>query len=303
MFNFKKLISTVGIIPLLSIALLSSGCSLLDASVISKTDAQQSGALSVDERAQKVTALLKETEQLIVNGTSTQHLQLSETKLNEIKAHLEYLPTSYTTTSVEVERKSSRRRRSSSKRSRSRTKHYDVDVETETVYDDKYAHLRAKAEDLNQQLENKKEWVTENVARIGQAKQYAFAAAKASQKPPHPVETWEAIEQFWYKATNELERINQGEPGYAEAQKLLPTYQNNLKVIQYRMQLEANATDTLDDIYNRAESLAQSPPTDRESYILELQDLIKQLKTIKPGTTAYTDAQKLMVSAQKRLKS
>lgn len=303
MFNFKKLISSAGIIPLLSIALLSSGCSLLDASVVSNTSSEQSSSLSVDERAQKVNKLLKETEQLIANSTSSQHLQLSATKLNEIKAHLEYLPTSYTTTSVEVERKSSRRRRSSSKRSRAKTKHYDVDVETETVHDDKYAHLRAHFKELEEQLASKKEGVTENIARIGQAKQYAFAAAKASQKPPHPVETWEAIEQFWYKAINELERINQGTPGYADAQKLIKTYQNNLKVIQYRMQLEANATETLDDIYNRAESLAQSPPTNRESYILELQDLIKQLKTIKPGTTAYTDAQKLMVSAQKRLKS
>ncbi|BAZ11970.1 hypothetical protein NIES4071_37980 [Calothrix sp. NIES-4071] len=282
--------------------LLGSGCSLLNASVVNSTSSEQSGALSVDERKAIVTALLKEAEQLIVNATSPQHLQLSETKLNEVKAHLEYLPTTYTKTSVEVERKSSRRR-SSSKRSRARSKHYDVDVETETVHDDKYAHLRAKAEDLNQQLENKKEWFTQNVARIGQAKQYAFAAAKASQKPPHPLETWQEIEQFWYKAINELETIDNGEPGYGEAQKLLKTYQNNLKVIKFRIQLEASAAETLDDIYNRAEFLAQSPPTNRESYVLQLQDMIKQLKTIKPGTTAYTDAQRLLVSAQKRLKS
>jgi hypothetical protein len=69
------------------------------------------------------------------------------------------------------------------------------------------------------------------------------------------------------------------------------------------MQIEADAVEKLYSIYDRVESLTKSPPSDRQVYIWELQDIVKQLKNIKPGTTAYVDAQKLLASAQKILKS
>lgn len=293
MYKIKKLISAGRILPLLFVVLLGSGCSLLDESFTSDASSEESTVLSVEEREQQVIVLLTQVEKLITNASNAKDLQLSETKLNEAQAHLKDLPTSYTSLS------SRGRSRSSKRSSRRASKYYEV----ETVHDDKYADLRDKANELHEQLINKQQWLAKNVTHIQVAKQFAFAAAKASQKAPYPVKAWEYIEQLWNKAINELENIDNNEPGYVEAQKLLKTYQNNLKIIQYRVQTEASAAETLDNIYDRVESLAKSQPSDRQAYILELEDIVKDLRTIKSGTTAYTDAQNLLMSVQKRLKS
>ncbi|PAX57168.1 hypothetical protein [Brunnivagina elsteri] len=179
----------------------------------------------------------------------------------------------------------------------------DYDVDTETVEEDTYADLRAKAESLESQLAEKSEWMLKNLTHIQTAKQFAFAAAKSSQKPPHPVQIWEAIAEKWQNAIAELGNIGEGEPGYAEAQKLLKTYGKNLKIIQTRIQIEANASAKLDNIFDRVESFAESTSAKRQTYILELHYIIKELKSIQPGTTAHADAQKLLKSAQQRLKS
>ena len=299
MYKVKKLMSVAGIVPLLSIALLASGCSLLNASLESNSasESEQNRVLSVKERERQAIALLTEVEGLIANGSNAKNIQLSQAKLNQVKTHLKYLPTSYTTVSVEVE--SSRRKRSSKRSSQRARKTYNHIA----VNDDKYASLRAKALELDEQLVYTKQRLEQNATRIQTAKQFAFAAAKASQKPPHPVERWESIEQFWNKAIDELENVGENQPSYTEAQKLLKTYHTNLKIIQTRKQIEAGASETLDDIYDRVESMAKSPLTERQAYINELQYIIKQLKTIKPGTIAYADAQKLIASAQIRLKS
>jgi uncharacterized protein YoxC len=301
MYKIIKLKSASTIISLLSVIFFTTACSLLDESLTTNSSNDESAVLTVEERQQQVVALLTQAENLMTNAANLQDLQLGEAKLNQAQAHLEYLPTSYTSVSVESSSSSRRRSRSSRRSSRRVRKDYDVDVDT--IYDDKYAGLRTKAEELRVQLLEKQQLLAQNVSQIQLAKQIAFAAAKASQKPPHRVEVWEYIEKLWYKAINELESIDENQPGYVEAQKLLKAYQNNLKIIQSRMQIEADAVEKLYSIYDRVESLTKSPPSDRQVYIWELQDIVKQLKNIKPGTTAYVDAQKLLASAQKILKS
>ncbi len=136
---------------------------------------------------------------------------------------------------------------------------------------------------------------------IEAAKQYAFAAAKASQNPPHAAAKWEQIASLWQKAINQLENIQVEEAGYVDAQKLLAEYQTNLGIVQTRQQAESEAQETLKQVNQQIQSLIASSPSDSQQLKSQIQGIINQLKTVKAGTTAYAEAQQLLVSAQKKL--
>lgn len=136
---------------------------------------------------------------------------------------------------------------------------------------------------------------------IEAAKEFAIAAAKASQNPPHPVVKWEQIEKLWQKSIDQLEKIRVEEPGYVAAQKLLAEYQTNLGIIETRRKDEGEAQASLQEANEQIQSLITSSPTDPQQLKGKIQGVINRLKTIKAGTTAYSDAQTLLVSAQKRL--
>ncbi|BAY25077.1 hypothetical protein NIES2100_48770 [Calothrix sp. NIES-2100] len=137
---------------------------------------------------------------------------------------------------------------------------------------------------------------------IEAAKQFAIAAAKASQNPPHPVVKWEQIEKLWRKSIDQLENIRVEEPGYVAAQKLLAEYQTNLGIIETRRKAESEAQASLEAANEQIQSLIASPPADPQQLKGKIQGVINRLKTIKAGTTAYAEAQKLLISAQKRLR-
>ncbi|MBW4562045.1 MAG: hypothetical protein KME32_12990 [Mojavia pulchra JT2-VF2] len=136
---------------------------------------------------------------------------------------------------------------------------------------------------------------------IEAAKQFAIAAAKASQNPPHPVVKWEQIEKLWQKSINQLENIRVEEPGYIAAQKLLAEYQTNLGIIETRRKAESEAQASFQEANEQIQTLIASPPSDPQQLKGQIQGIINRLKTIKAGTTAYAEAQTLLVSAQKRL--
>ncbi|WP_146006275.1 hypothetical protein [Fischerella thermalis] len=82
--------------------------------------------MTVEECQQQVVALLTQAENLLItNAASLQDLQLGEAKLNKAQVHLEYLPSSYTSVSVESSSSSRRRSRSSRRSSRRVRKDYD----------------------------------------------------------------------------------------------------------------------------------------------------------------------------------
>jgi hypothetical protein len=136
---------------------------------------------------------------------------------------------------------------------------------------------------------------------IEAAKEFAIAAAKASQNPPHPVVKWEQVEKLWRKSIDQLENIRVEEPGYVAAQKLLAEYQTNLGIIETRRKAESEAQASLEAANEQIQSLIASPPANPQQLKGKIQGVINRLKTIKAGTTAYGEAQKLLVSAQKRL--
>jgi tetratricopeptide (TPR) repeat protein len=136
---------------------------------------------------------------------------------------------------------------------------------------------------------------------IEAGKQYALAAAKASQNPPHTSQKWEQIGELWEKAIQQLEKIQVSEPSYVEAQKLIAQYQTNVGTIKNRRQMESDAVDILKEANKEIQRLIASPPTDKNQIRAEIQGVITQLNNVKSGTTAYTESQRLLTLANKRI--
>ncbi|HEY9799296.1 MAG TPA: hypothetical protein V6D25_02975 [Leptolyngbyaceae cyanobacterium] len=137
---------------------------------------------------------------------------------------------------------------------------------------------------------------------IAGAKQFAQAAAQASQNPPHTATKWEQIAKLWSKAIDQLEDVRVEDPDYVEAQKLLATYQTNLGIIETRLQAETESQSALKQANEQIQSLIASPPSDPQQFKAQIQGIINQLNTMKPGTTAYPEGQRLIALAQQRLK-
>lgn len=141
---------------------------------------------------------------------------------------------------------------------------------------------------------------------IKAAQEFAWAAAKAGQNPPHSVAKWQEVERLWQQAIERLEGIPVGSSSYVAAQKLLATYQVNLGTVQTRSQAEQESLEALERAQSYIESLLANTPTDAASLdlnytISHLQEIINELKRVQNGTTAYPEAQHLLLSAQNKL--
>ncbi|WP_446336690.1 hypothetical protein [Coleofasciculus sp. G1-WW12-02] len=141
---------------------------------------------------------------------------------------------------------------------------------------------------------------------IGAAQEFAFAAAKAAQNPPHTVAEWQQIQKLWQQAIARLEKVPLDDQGYLQAQKLLATYQTNLGIIQTRSSAEAESIQALDEAQRQIQRLLANTPTDaaidRNLTLSQLQGIINQLNKVQSGTTSYPKAQELLLSAQNKLK-
>ncbi|MFM2063336.1 MAG: hypothetical protein RLZZ507_3006 [Cyanobacteriota bacterium] len=137
---------------------------------------------------------------------------------------------------------------------------------------------------------------------IAAAKQYALAAAQASQNPPHTVQKWEQIAELWEKAIQELNNIQVQEPSYVEAKKLMAQYQTNLGTIKNRRQAESEAKEILDEANKEIQSLIASPPGDKNQTKAAIIRVMNQLSSVKTGTTSYNEAQRLLKLADNQLK-
>ncbi len=143
---------------------------------------------------------------------------------------------------------------------------------------------------------------TQSSTLIEAAKLFAFQAAQASQDPPHPAQKWQQIDTLWVQATERLQNIKVTEPNYLEAQKLLATYQTNIGIVQTRRQAESESQEILKQANRQIQNLIAFPPSQSNQLKGAIQGIINQIRTIKPGTTAYAEAQQLLLSAQKKLK-
>jgi hypothetical protein len=142
---------------------------------------------------------------------------------------------------------------------------------------------------------------------ITAARQFSWQAAKAAQNPPHSVAEWEQIENLWQQAIKRLKEIPPDDlTGYAEAQKLMATYEANLGKIKIRQQAEQESTQAFEQAQRNIQSLLASVPSnansaDRNDIISRLQGIINQLEKVQNGTTVYLQAQDLLLKANNRL--
>lgn len=138
---------------------------------------------------------------------------------------------------------------------------------------------------------------------IAAAQQFATAADKAAQNPPHAATEWEGIADLWEQAIARLQRVEAEDPGYVEAQRSLANYQVNLTTVRTRLHAERESVEALSRAKDRIPSLlAQSSTKNREQLHAQLQQIINQLENVTSGTTAYAEAQFLLKSAVNKQK-
>lgn len=140
---------------------------------------------------------------------------------------------------------------------------------------------------------------------IEAARNFAWEAAKLADNPPHSVAEWQQIAQLWELAIARLSMISPDDvAAYREAQQTMAQYESNLAQVRIRLQTEDAAARTLAQVQNKIQdlqSISQQPGIDRGYVISELQNIIDQLRTVSTGTTAYAEAQQLLILAQNRL--
>lgn len=142
---------------------------------------------------------------------------------------------------------------------------------------------------------------------IESARQFSWEAAKAGQNPPHPVAEWQQVEKLWEQAIARLQQIRSDDlTGYAEAQKLLAQYSTNLGQVKIRQQAEQDSVASLQQAQSKIQRLLAATSTDvnsvdRHRTISELQGIIYDLEKVQNGTTAYLQAQALLLSATNKL--
>ncbi|MEB3177732.1 MAG: hypothetical protein VKL59_01615 [Nostocaceae cyanobacterium] len=142
---------------------------------------------------------------------------------------------------------------------------------------------------------------------ITAARQFSWQAAKAAQNPPHREYEWQEIENLWEQAIKRLKQIPPEDlTGYAEAQKLMATYEANLAQVKIRKQAENVSVQAFEQAQREIENLLASVPSnphpgERNSIIGRLQSIINQLEKVQNGTTVYLQAQDLLLKANNKL--
>ncbi|MCC3427060.1 MAG: hypothetical protein JGK12_24900 [Microcoleus sp. PH2017_01_SCD_O_A] len=138
---------------------------------------------------------------------------------------------------------------------------------------------------------------------IEAAKEFALSAAVASQKPPHPAAQWEQIAGLWEEGINRLKMVPVDNPGYLDAQTKLAQYQKNLGISQIRLQAERDSEKALQEaksLFANLQNNVNSPSQNPSNSLGQLQQIINQLESVKPGTTVYPESQKWLQSARKK---
>lgn len=286
----------------LAIILLSSTDS---DSIASKASSPTNFAsMSTEEHLQKATVLVEQVEELVNKIKTSADLALCERKLNEAKKHLDEMPTSYTVSSAqETYTRPSKRR--SKRRYTEQTVYYSQSVSSDR--NEQLASIRSRFDQLHANVTALKAQQVRNSSLIKAAQEFALTAAKAGQNPPHSAATWQGIESLWQKAIDRLEEIPVESPNYIQAQKLLATYQANLKTVHARWQAQQESVEAFERAQAYIKSLLANTPADAASLdrsytIGQLQAIINELKNVQHGTTAHMEAKHLLQSAQNKLK-
>jgi len=132
------------------------------------------------------------------------------------------------------------------------------------------------------------------------AQRLAMEASIIVQNPPHPLEIWQQAQAKWQESIKLLEAIPKDLPVYVQVQNKLVNYQTNYAAITKRIEIEQNASSTInaiEDLAKQSIELVKDTP-----YTIEvlkkaqekLNKAIDLLKSIPAGTAASAKAESLM---------
>ncbi len=135
----------------------------------------------------------------------------------------------------------------------------------------------------------------------------ATEAVKISSNPPHTVVIWEQARNKWQQAIKLLESAPKPTSIAKEIEEKINAYQNNLKIVNQKIEDEKQAKLTFDSGLNnatRAFTLTKDNPKDISIWIQsyqEWQNALTNLKKIPNGTTFYTEGNAKINEYQKNL--
>ncbi|MDJ1184862.1 hypothetical protein [Roseofilum casamattae] len=139
----------------------------------------------------------------------------------------------------------------------------------------------------------------ENLSKIVLAFSQATAASQLSLDPPHPLETWQEVEQLWQQAVQNLKQVSTVKTVYPLVKPKLKEYRNNLAAIEQRLAIEQEANQDLDR-GKRAAELAKTRQGIAESVDnwQQVHDTwaraVNVLKSIPQGTQARVEANQFL---------
>ena len=139
------------------------------------------------------------------------------------------------------------------------------------------------------------------------AKQFAVEATKSAQNPPHSLAELEAMQKLWEAAIDRVKEVKVSDPDYVPAQTQLISYQKSLSGVEVQIKAEQESAQAFEKAQQLTNHLLEETTNNpqgiyRGRVALQLKEIIDELAKVKRGTTQYSDAQKLMKSAQDRLK-
>lgn len=139
---------------------------------------------------------------------------------------------------------------------------------------------------------------------IEAAKTFAMAAAESSQNPPHSADEWGQIAELWEQAIDQLKLVPLKDSGYTDAVAKIAQYQKNLGIVTTRQKAERESVEALQRAKRQIPQLQRLADAEGESGAIagQLQEIITELETVKPGTTAHAEAQDLLKFAREKLK-
>ncbi|MCL6435473.1 MAG: hypothetical protein K6T90_14930 [Leptolyngbyaceae cyanobacterium HOT.MB2.61] len=139
------------------------------------------------------------------------------------------------------------------------------------------------------------------------AQEYAQKAKELEKGTAHSVAKWREIQKLWEMAIDPLRRVTDADPNYNQAQHLMATYEQHLAIIRVRSNEEQESVQAYQEAQRLKDNLYASIPDNARSLtpsqVGMLQRIVGTLERVKPGTTVYADAQVMLKSAEKRLKS
>ncbi len=132
------------------------------------------------------------------------------------------------------------------------------------------------------------------------AQKLATEASSIVQNPPHPLEIWQQAQGKWQESIKLLEAIPENLPAYVQAQEKLVTYQTNYAALTKRIEIEQNASNTINnakDLAKQSVELVKATPYTIE-VLKNAQEKLKGamdlLKNVPSGTAVSAKAESLM---------